>query len=386
VTKIKNNLRASKSDCKKSFLKTKKTRLLIKRGSVLAYSLIVLAMMVAIVATMSATTIIEKKSAGSTDFSVQAYQTADSGVQLAIKKINNNTTGTIADAFDSCSSGIAQNLSDASVGLYDLSFYSDTTGTTQITDCDAQVDTIRKVKSIGKFNNTIRAVSVAINNFLSCGTDQVFDTDGNSYNTVLVDDQCWMASNLRVGTVIGSKLADNVTLQNQTDNSIIEKYCYGYVQEGDASQKAAGIENCDTDGGLYQWEEAMQYSDTPEAQGICPVGWHMPIDAEQYALENYLKDTDQTCDTNRHDAWDCSTAGTKLKSDGTSDMNFLLVGYCGIDGSFNGRASDAYAWSSSENDSSAWYRILNSSNAMVYRTNSSKSYGFSVRCIKDQTT
>ena len=56
------------------------------KGSILAYSLIILTMMVAIVATMSISTMLEKKSASSTDFSVQAYATADSGIQLAIKK------------------------------------------------------------------------------------------------------------------------------------------------------------------------------------------------------------------------------------------------------------------------------------------------------------
>ena len=66
----------------------KKIHLKTKRGSILAYSLVVLAIMIGIVTTMSISSVIEKKSASSTDFSVQAYQTADSGIQLAIKGIN----------------------------------------------------------------------------------------------------------------------------------------------------------------------------------------------------------------------------------------------------------------------------------------------------------
>ena len=42
---------------------------------------------------MSVAAVVEKKSASSTEFSVQAYQTADSGVQMLIKKINSNSSG-----------------------------------------------------------------------------------------------------------------------------------------------------------------------------------------------------------------------------------------------------------------------------------------------------
>lgn len=135
------------------------------KGSILAYSLIILAMMIAIVTTMSVATVIEKKSASSTDFSVQAYQTADSGVQLSIKKINGNSSGTLASVFGSCNSGVVQNVNDAGAGLYDLSFYSDdkiTDDTTLIKDCNTLASTIRSIKSVGKFKDTVRAVQVAV--------------------------------------------------------------------------------------------------------------------------------------------------------------------------------------------------------------------------------
>ncbi|OIO07020.1 hypothetical protein COX68_03355 [Candidatus Falkowbacteria bacterium CG_4_10_14_0_2_um_filter_41_15] len=60
--------------------------------------------------------------------------------------------------------------------------------------------------------------------------------------------------NLNIGTRIDGT-------SDQIDNSILEKYCF------DDSEV-----NCTTDGGLYQWDEAMQYSVTEEAQGICPPG------------------------------------------------------------------------------------------------------------------
>ena len=83
------------------------------------------------------------------------------------------------------------------------------------------------------------------------------DADGNSYNTVLIGSQCWMAENLNVGTRI-----DGVS--GPTNNNVIEKYCY--VDDPDI---------CDIDGGLYQWDEMTQYSSTEGVQGICPTGWQL---------------------------------------------------------------------------------------------------------------
>ncbi len=199
-----------------------------------------------------------------------------------------------------------------------------------------------------------------------CGTSDVMDADGNTYNTVLIDQQCWMASNLKVGTMLasGSTMPSN--------NETIEKWCYDNNES-----------NCTSDGGLYHWDEAMQYSTSESAQGICPTGWHIPTDAEQYALENYLKDEGQTCNAARNGAWDCSTAGTKLKSGGSSGMNFPLAGGRSTDGSFLDRLSYALFWSSSQSGSSAWSRNLNSGSATVDRATYSKAYGFSVRCLKD---
>ena len=79
-----------------------------------------------------------------------------------------------------------------------------------------------------------------------------------------------MAENLNVGTRISGS-------SNQTNNSIIEKYCYDDLEA-----------NCNTYGGLYQWDEAMQYSATEGVKGICPTGWHLPTDAEWTTLADFL--------------------------------------------------------------------------------------------------
>jgi len=60
----------------------------------------------------------------------------------------------------------------------------------------------------------------------------------------------------------------------QTNNGVFEKSCYANLES-----------NCDTYGGLYQWNELMQYIDIPGGQGLCPGGWHVPTDDEWDTLE-----------------------------------------------------------------------------------------------------
>ena len=62
------------------------------------------------------------------------------------------------------------------------------------------------------------------------------------------------------------------------NNGIIEKYCYH-----------DSIENCNKFGGLYQWNEAMQYITTTGSQGICLIGWHIPTITELVEFDYNVK-------------------------------------------------------------------------------------------------
>lgn len=202
----------------------------------------------------------------------------------------------------------------------------------------------------------------------NCGT--VTDADGNTYDTVVIGTQCWMRENMNIGTRINSGTA-------QTNNSTIEKYCYN----NDAN-------NCNSphptyaDGGLYNWDEAMQYSTTEGAQGICPDGWHIPTDAEWYTLENYLKDTGQSCGATRDNVFECSTAGTKLKSGGSSGFEGNLTG--GIYAGSFFRDSSVIYWTSSKYNTGVWYRGIGVAQSGIWRNlNVFLTNGHPVRCIKD---
>lgn len=78
---------------------------------------------------------------------------------------------------------------------------------------------------------------------------------GKIYTVVQIGVQRWLKENLDVGT----------SGFGQTDNGAIEKYCYN----NDTA-------NCRIYGGLYVWDEAMQWSASPGARGICPPGFHIP--------------------------------------------------------------------------------------------------------------
>ncbi|MFZ2626887.1 MAG: FISUMP domain-containing protein [Candidatus Moraniibacteriota bacterium] len=218
-----------------------------------------------------------------------------------------------------------------------------------------------KIASIG--GGEVTGGKLQISSWI-CGIDQVADADENSYDSVHVGSQCWMASNLKVGTK---------TVSGPSNNGIIEKWCYSNSDGYCASD----------DGGLYSWNEAMQYSDTEGTRGICPDGWHIPTDAQQFELENYLKDSGQSCVASRNEVWECSTAGTKLKTDGTSGLDFLLSGFRNSDGLFYGNTGLGYYWSSSQNGSNAWFRNLSSAEPTVARRDEPKAMGYSVRCLKD---
>lgn len=347
-----------------------------ERGSVLVFSLLVLSMLLAMAVSAVSITIATKNSARSTEKSTLAFQLADGAAENVLKRVYRDSDSTLDDLryglFRSsganpptCDNGVISGVLPSSAGTYTVTFYDNS---------DAQIGctangwraSLKYIVAVGSFAGTTRAISVGIES-PSCG--KVTDADDNEYDCVQIGDQYWLKQNMRVGTRINGG-------SPQTDNGIVERYCY----DDDPNNCTSNHPN-QPDGGLYTWGEAMQYSTTEGAQGICPNGWHIPTDTEQFTLEDYLKDAGQTCDANR-DGFGCSTAGTKLMPSGTSGWEGNLAGF-GNGVSFHFRSTSGHFWSSSEIGAIAWYRELNSGIAQVNRHATVKSRGFSVRCIKD---
>jgi len=188
-----------------------------------------------------------------------------------------------------------------------------------------------------------------------CGGVKSINYEGKKYNTVEIGKQCWLKENLDLGTRIdGSKDA--------ADNDKIEKYCY--------DNKEA---NCKKYGGLYQWAEAMAYSQTEGAQGICPPGWHIPTLAEFEALMSAVN----------NDGKALKTIGQGTGTN-TSGFSALLAGYRNITGLFFRPGYETNFWGSKEYGSNfaSWLNLVGSDSDIVLDLNI-KGFGFSVRCVKD---
>lgn len=180
--------------------------------------------------------------------------------------------------------------------------------------------------------------------------------EGKTYHTVQIGSQCWLRENLDVG--------ERIQLGAMTDNGILEKYCY----DNDTT-------NCERYGGLYQWDEAMQYFTEEGAQGICPNGWHIPTISELQILSDAVIGDANSLKAIGEGAGE--GAGTN-----TSGFTGLLAGAAG--NIFANLNIHANFWSSTEADNSI-------TNFLGFNNNTSsssfltweKSIGFSVRCLKD---
>jgi uncharacterized protein (TIGR02145 family) len=221
-------------------------------------------------------------------------------------------------------------------------------------------------------------ISYATTSCFVCGTNLTDTRDSKVYNTVLIGSQCWMKQNMDYGTRIVGSVA-------QSNNGIAEKYCYSNLDA-----------NCAAYGGIYLWAEAVQYANnasntnswspvpTGNVQGICPVGWHIPTDAEFATLETFLGGA--------------SVAGGHMKETGTvhwqtpntgadNSSGFTAVAGGGVNsaGSYFNSPYDCYFWTATEYaPTDAWYRDISYNTINSYRGAYTKSgQGMSIRCLKD---
>ena len=196
--------------------------------------------------------------------------------------------------------------------------------------------------------------------FIACGTNLYDDRDGQSYATIEIGTQCWMAENLNIGTMIQGP-------NNPSNNGTIEKYCVDNI-----------LANCDTYGGFYQWDEIMEYSAVEGSQGICPIGWHIPTDAEWCIMEQYL-DPSVICGNT---LWRGTDIRAQLTQGGTSGFEALAPGYRNFNGTFEHYNFGSYFWTSTQTTSYlAFCRYMWSNQTGISRWAPDQIYGYSVRCV-----
>jgi uncharacterized protein (TIGR02145 family) len=192
--------------------------------------------------------------------------------------------------------------------------------------------------SVAVLSSSSKPSSSSIQSGIIYGEPLVYE--GETYPTVVIGSQTWMAKNLNYN-INGSKCC----FDNES--------------------------NCAIFGRLYNWTQAMS---------ACPPGWHLPSDVEWSALINAVGGI--------------STAGTKLKAKsgwydngrGTDNYGFSALpgGYGTSSGDFGYNGSAGYWWSSTESNASyAYGRGMTSVNAEVFSGGSGKSGYFSFRFVQD---
>jgi uncharacterized protein (TIGR02145 family) len=214
-------------------------------------------------------------------------------------------------------------------------------------------------------------------------TGKVTDVDGNTYVTVKIGSQWWMAENLKT-----TKYRNNTPIENPTGNTAWQNNLTGaYAWYNNT------IGNKNLYGALYNWHAVNN------PNGLCPLGWHVPTDAEWTTLIAYI---DPGAIPDPGDYIQSTSAGGKLKSMrtspdshprwdspnlGASDFYYfsgLPGGYRYANGTFEFLGTNGLWWSSTEIPTSvALVRYMVSSLGSVYRNFDLKTVGFSVRCIRD---
>jgi uncharacterized protein (TIGR02145 family) len=202
---------------------------------------------------------------------------------------------------------------------------------------------------------------------------------GGTYETVIIGGQIWLKRNLNYVPIGTSAATNSRCYENNSDNC--EKY-----------------------GRLYDWATAMALPDSCNNaycinqikiphRGICPVGWHIPTNADWDKLYRYADGTDGV-----DSPYDSPTAGRYLKAmsgwndyedtfgNGEDSFGFSALpgGNGNSGGSFHNINNYGDWWSASAyGDNHACNRGVGYNSEYARWFYGVKSHLFSVRCILD---
>ena len=191
--------------------------------------------------------------------------------------------------------------------------------------------------------------------------NNISDVDGNSYKTVTIGTQQWMAENLKT-----TKYNDGSAIQLIQVQSTWASFTGGAYSDYDNTPDNSAVY-----GRLYN------FNVVDNAKNVCPQGWRVPTTNDWTVLENYLGS---------------SLAARKLKStsgwlgdnaNGTNETGFnaLPSGFRDVTG-FGLQGTLGYWWTSSAASTSAATGVLMSINSYLEKPIINKQNGIAIRCIK----
>ena len=213
------------------------------------------------------------------------------------------------------------------------------------------------------FTSSPNPLGPHLNPNLSYGS--MTDQDGKKYPTIVIGTQEWMAENLSATTYRNGDPIPKVIDYTPWWNLPTGARSY-YDNKGEYGKLF---------GKLYNWYAVA------DPRNLCPLGWHVPTDAEWVTLKNYLGGR---------------TSGRKMKTIGTdywNDPNFDATnesGFSGLPGGhryfsgfFSGFGTGGSWWSSTDSADVVWARGLSYVDNEAFRGTVEKNSGLCVRCLKD---
>lgn len=212
--------------------------------------------------------------------------------------------------------------------------------------------------------------------------EPVADADGNVYKTVKIGSQIWTVENLKT-----TKYCDSSSIAHITDNTEWRNANYGafcYYDNNQFNNEKYGV--------LYNWYAV-------QSGKLAPDGWHVPTDEDWNILEKYLKKYGYNKNGTRTGGrigktlasaanWAPIATGGNIgnstwENNGTG-FSALPGGYRYINGDFISHREMGFYWSSTETGRSyAWDRHLSYDSDYLYRESRKKTWGLSVRLVKN---
>jgi hypothetical protein len=199
------------------------------------------------------------------------------------------------------------------------------------------------------------------------GPTTVTDIDGNIYNVISIGNQCWMKENLKTahyrnGTPIPTGLNDSLW---QTTTSA----AYTIYNDNSINDSLLGK--------LYNWYAVA------DSNGLCPIGWHVPSFNEWDTLINYLGG-DAIAGGAMKEIGLTHWASPNIGATDSSNFTGFPGGYRSDIGTYMLINKSGQWWSSDQYTnlgSISYYLYYNHKD--VTKDFNRKSYGFSVRCVRD---
>ena len=128
---------------------------------------------------------------------------------------------------------------------------------------------------------------------VSLGNGITDERDGNTYCTVQIGDQVWMAENLRYLPNVNSISSMSENYYNRWDDTV---RCFVYGYDGTDVEEAKMTDNYTKYGVLYNisnvlWGMGDYYigDSLVRVDTLCPAGWHIPTDSEWTKMEVFLE-------------------------------------------------------------------------------------------------